>query len=176
MGRYRSVGSSIETVNNCRRAAGERRRARSLRLFGRHEIFSAAVVDWWANGLPRRVAGLSTTTHCRVPRDHVLTHVAAVLPPPPTQGRAGRRAATHSALYKPRSPEIARCGSAVVYVVATIWYRLTASLEQTGTRGTTWVKGLFHCAENRDWNRDWIFQEQCSFWKILTEIGKKNQS
>jgi len=32
----------------------------------------------------------------------------------------------------------------------------------------------FHCADFRHWNRDWIFQnDQCSFWKILTEIGKK---
>jgi len=61
-----------------------------------------------------------------------------------------------------------------------------------GSCGKTTVKGVFHYAENRDWNlhgttrlsrcnrfrcvdfRDWIFQnEQWSFWKILTEICKK---
>jgi len=36
------------------------------------------------------------------------------------------------------------------------------------------VKGVLHCAGNRGWNHDWIFQnEQRSFWKFLTEIGKK---
>jgi len=33
----------------------------------------------------------------------------------------------------------------------------------------------FHFADFRDWNHDWIFQnEQCSFWRILTEICKKS--
>ena len=44
-------------------------------------------------------------------------------------------------------------------------------MEQTRLFQRNW----FHCADFRDWNRDWIFQnEQCSFWKILTEIGKKS--